>query len=239
MPISAGPLATLRRRLLNALLPQDCLLCLAAASDALLCPTCAAGLPGLPAPCCPRCALPGGNGECCGRCQRRPPAFDAMLALHPYAFPVDRLIQGLKYRGELSVAGHFAAALTTACAPLGADLVVPMPLHPSRLAARGFNQAMEIARALAPRLGIPLAARACTRERATVPQEGLSLAERRRNLRGAFACRADFAGFTGRHLLLIDDVATTGASADECARTLKRHGAARVSVVVVARTLLD
>lgn len=239
MPISAGPLATLRRRLLGALLPQDCLLCLATAGDALLCSGCAATLPVLPAPCCPRCALPGGSGECCGRCQRRPPAFDAMLALHPYAFPVDRLIQGLKYRSELAIAGHFAAALAAPCAALGADLIVPMPLHRSRLAARGFNQAMEIARALAPRLGLPLAARACIRKRATAPQEGLSLAERRRNLRGAFACRADFTGFTGRHLLLIDDVATTGASADECARTLKRHGAARVSVAVIARTLLN
>lgn len=240
MSILAEKTAAFRRRLREAslahLLPQDCLLCLAPAADALLCPECTADLPQLPRARCPRCAQSGANGETCGRCQRQPPHFDAMLALHPYAFPVDRLIQTLKYGHQLAIAEHFGRALAVACGELGADLIVPMPLHPTRLAERGFNQAMEICRPLSRQLGTPLAAHSCRRDRATAPQEGLSLDERRRNLRHAFACDSDFGG---RHLLLVDDVATTGASVDECARTLKLHGAARVSVAVVARTLLD
>lgn len=236
MSILAEKVATLRRRLLDALLPQDCLLCLAPAGGDLLCAACAAGLPQLPPARCPRCAQPAAGDAVCGRCQRQPPHFDALLALHPYAFPIDGLIQRLKYGSELAVAAHFGAALADACRGLDADLIVPMPLHPARLAERGFNQAMEIARALSRGLGVPVAAHACVREKRTSPQEGLSPDERRRNLRNAFSCAGDFAG---RHLLLVDDVATTGASADECARTLKQHGAGRVSVAVVARTLLD
>ncbi len=236
MSILAEKAAAFRRRLLDTLLPQDCLLCAAPSGNALLCPDCCAELPQLPAARCPRCAQPGCAGETCGRCQKRPPHFDALRALHPYAFPVDGLIRHLKYARQLAVASHFGAALAEVCRDLDADLVVPMPLHPARLAERGFNQAMEIARILARELGVPVAARACARDRATAPQEGLSLDERRRNLRNAFSCAADFGG---RHLLLVDDVATTGASADECARTLKLHGAGRVSVAVVARTLLD
>ncbi|MFC5301494.1 ComF family protein [Azospira restricta] len=236
MSILAEKAAAIGRRVVDALLPQDCLLCCAPAGGALLCSDCHGELPPLPASRCPRCAQPAPGGEVCGRCQRHPPHFDALLALHPYAFPVDRLIQQLKYGHQLAIAAHFGNALAAACRDLGADLVVPMPLHPQRLAERGFNQALEIARPLARLSGVAFAADACVRQRATVPQEGLSLRQRRRNLRRAFACGTDFGG---RHLLLVDDVATTGASVDECARTLKLHGAGRVSVAVVARTLLD
>lgn len=224
------------RPLLDLLLPQDCLLCSAASGSALLCPDCAGGLPALPADRCSHCAQPGHAGVACGRCQRRPPHFDALLALHPYAFPVDRLILQLKYAHQLAIADHFGAALAAAIGSIEVDLIVPMPLHPGRLAERGFNQARELARALARASGLVCDAASCTRRRATAPQEGLSLDERRRNLRDAFFCTADYGG---RHLLLVDDVATTGASADECARTLKLHGAGRVTVAVVARTLLD
>lgn len=224
------------RRLLDLLLPQDCLLCSAASGSALLCPDCAGELPALPAGRCPRCAQPGHAGIACGRCQRHPPHFDALLALHPYAFPVDGLIRQLKYGHQLAIAGHFGTALAETIRGTEVDLVVPMPLHPARLAERGFNQAWEIARPLARANGLACDVTSCTRRHSTVPQEGLSLDERRRNLRNAFFCSADYGG---RHLLLVDDVATTGASADECARTLKLHGAGRVTVAVVARTLLD
>lgn len=236
MSILAEKAAAFRRGVLDRLLPQDCLLCSAAAGDALLCAACAADLPQLAAARCPRCAQPGPANETCGRCQKTPPHFDAMRAPHPYAFPVDRMIQQLKYGHQLAIADHFGEQLAAACRGIAADLIIPMPLHATRLAERGFNQALEIARPLARATGIPIDSRCCARERPTSPQEGLSLAERRRNLRNAFFCSTDFAG---RHLLLVDDVATTGASADECARTLKLHGASRVTVAVVARTLLD
>lgn len=237
MSILAEKIRSLRARLIDTLLPQDCLLCAAASGRELLCPRCAQDLPKLPANRCPRCDQPTPSGPvACGHCQTNEPHFDALRALHPYAFPVDRMVQQLKYGHQLAIAAYFGEALPALCHDLDADLIIPMPLHPERLAERGFNQALEIARPLARKRGIPIDTRSCTRKRPTSPQEGLSLAERQRNLRNAFSCSTDF---SGRHLLLIDDVATTGASADECARTLKLHGAASVTVIVVARTLLD
>jgi ComF family protein len=245
MSILAEKPHSFRRRLLDALLPQDCLLCAAPSGDALLCAECLAELPQLPAGCCPRCALPVPStatftpvqqSPVCGRCQRQPPAFDALIALHPYAFPIDRLVVQLKYGHQLAVAGWFGEQLAAACKGIAADLIVPMPLHRGRLAERGFNQALEIARPLTRTAGLPIAAQVCERSRPTPPQEGLSLTERRRNVAQAFTCSDDLAG---RHVLIVDDVVTTGASVGELARTLRLHGAARVTVAAVARTLLD
>ncbi|MCA1978111.1 MAG: ComF family protein, partial [Thiobacillus sp.] len=114
------------------------------------------------------------------------------------------------------------------------DVLVPMPLHPARIRERGFNHAAEIARGVAHRLGCPLDLQACTRVRDTPPQMALKYEARRRNVRGAFACRAEVGG---RHIALVDDVMTTGTSLDELATTLKRAGAREVSCWVVARAL--
>lgn len=236
MSILAEKLRNAGRYLLDAALPQDCLLCAAPAGSDLLCRACAAELPRMPASQCPRCAQPTAGGETCGQCLRHPPRFDALVAAFPYAFPVDRMLQQLKYGHQLALAAWFAERLGAVTEGLAADMIVPLPLHPLRLRERGFNQALEIARPLVRRLGIPLRTDVCLRQRATEPQEGLSLLQRRRNLRQAFACRADLAGL---RVLLIDDVVTTGASVGECARTLKLHGAAQVTVATVARTLRD
>lgn len=223
-----------RQRLLDMVLPQDCLLCRTPSGSALLCEDCVAELPRLPEPACPRCALPSPQGEICGRCQRHPPHFDRLIALYPYSFPLDRMVQHLKYGHQLALAEWFGRQLAAACAGKPFDLVVPMPLHSSRMAERGFNQAMEISRPLAGEHQRPLDSTCCERIRPTLPQEGLTLRERRRNLKNAFACNTDFGG---RHILLVDDVVTTGASASECARTLRLHGAAQITVAAVARTL--
>ena len=236
MSILTEKIGALVRDLGRRLVPHDCLLCSAATEDALLCAACLADLPHLPRPACPVCALPGAAELPCGRCQRHPPQFDRLIAAFPYAFPVDRLIQQLKYGHRLALADWFGMHLAAACRNTGADLIVPMPLHPARLTERGFNQALEIARPLSRYSSIALDATACRRIRATAPQEGLNLRQRRRNLKNAFLCPRPL---DGRHILLVDDVATTGASADECARTLRLHGATRVTVAVVARTLLD
>ena len=240
MSILAEKLAQAGRRLLDALLPQDCLLCAAPSEDDLLCPACRADLPQLATPACPRCALPTAGGEVCGRCLRHPPHFDRLIAAFPYAFQIDRMLQQFKYGHQLALAGWFGEQLATIVADdacgLAADLVVPMPLHPSRMRERGFNQALEIARHLQESGGARLATTLCERIRETAPQEGLSLLQRRRNLRNAFICREDL---HGRRILLVDDVVTTGASINECARTLRLHGAAAVTVLAVARTLLD
>src|SRR6267142_2554932 len=133
--------------------------------DCPLCGACTAGLPALPEH-CPRCALPSPRGALCGSCLASPPLFDGTTALWLYEFPCDRLVQALKYRGWLALAPFFARGL--ASRPLPAiDLIVPMPLHPDRLAQRGFNQATEIARNLAKRASFVLASRGARRVRNT------------------------------------------------------------------------
>lgn len=236
MSILAEKLGAAGRRVLDAVMPQDCLLCAAPAGGTLLCPTCATELPRMPAPTCPRCALPTSGGETCGRCLRHPPHFDRLLACFPYAFPIDRMLQQLKYGHQLALARWFGEQLTGVADGLAFDVIVPMPLHPRRLRERGFNQALEIARPLARRFSAPLLPDLCRRQRDTTPQEGLSVLQRRRNLRAAFSCDADLGG---QRVLLIDDVVTTGASVGECARTLKLHGADRVMVATIARTMRD
>ncbi len=216
---------------------QPCLLCAAPARASPLCPGCLAELPRLPAERCPTCALPTPGGEVCGACLKRPPAFVRCHAVFRYAFPADVLIQRLKFGGELALAGFLADCLAEeigqATPP---DLLLPMPLHPRRLGERGFNQAVEISRALSRRLGIPLALDACRRERHTPAQAGLDLKARRRNLRRAFACEPALAGL---RVALLDDVMTSGTSLDELARAVRRAGAAEVEAWVVARTLRD
>ena len=214
-------------------LPQDCLLCAAPCHDTF-CPDCAGELPKLPPSRCPVCALPTSQGETCGRCLAGPPGFDATLAAFRYAFPVDKLIHAFKYGHRLIAGTYFGRTLAGLTNGLCPDLLLPMPLHPERLRQRGFNQAVEIARPVATALDMPISTDVCIRTRDTPPQADLELKERRKNLRNAFHCTQDLGG---RRVLLVDDVMTTGTSADECARILKLHGAAHVTVMVVARAL--
>ncbi|MDR1063822.1 MAG: ComF family protein [Azoarcus sp.] len=216
---------------LAALAVQDCCLCGRPAGGGPVCVACARELPRHTAHACPCCALPVPDGEICGRCLRKPPAFDATLAAFDYIFPLDVLVQALKYRHRLALAGFFARAFDALPA---ADLVLPMPLHPARLRERGFNQAVEIARPLARTAGLPLDLAGVTRVRATPPQASLAHDARLANLRNAFAaCRR----FDGLRIAVVDDVMTTGASLDALARCLKASGAAAVHNLVVARTL--
>jgi ComF family protein len=223
------------RRVISALLPQDCLLCAAPGGGGLLCPACLADLPMLASPRCPVCAAPTPNGNVCGACLKSPPAFDATVAVWRYGFPVDRLIQALKFEHRLAIAGFFAQAMASGLRPT-ADLIIPVPLSDARLKERGFNQAVEIARPLARATAVPLDLAACRRTEATAPQSRLPWKERRRNVRNAFQCGLDL---TGRSVIVVDDVMTTGATLDEVARTLKHHGAAKVTNWVVARALRD
>lgn len=211
------------------------MLCGARAHGAPLCTACLGELPLLPGMRCPLCALPTPGGEVCGACLKRPPAFDRCQAVYVYAHPADILVQRLKYGGELALAGFLAERLMRAIDTTELpDLILPMPLHPARLAERGFNQAVEIGRALSARLDVPLAVDVCQRVRDTPAQAGLDLVERRRNLRGAFAC---VGSLRGRRIALIDDVMTSGASLDELAKALRNAGAPSVEAWVVARTL--
>ena len=225
------------RCLARVLLPQDCPLCAGHTRASLVCPACYASLPQLPDQRCPICALPTPAGAICGACLTKAPYFDATVAGFRYAFPLDRLVQGLKYRHQLAIADWFAEALLAGSPPPGRhDLLLPLPLAPQRLAQRGFNQALEIARPLAQALALPLAPHICLRRVEAPPQASLPWQARQANVRGAFEATRDL---TGISVLVVDDVMTTGASLNELARTLKKQGAARVSNWVVARTLRD
>jgi ComF family protein len=234
-----GAIAIPTLRLVTALLPQHCFLCGQASGDAPLCEPCRQALPSLPESACPRCALPTPDGSICGRCLAQEPHFDTTVARYRYDFPVDKLVQALKYSHRLALANFFAAALAShqqiAAGPR-ADAIVPLPLSRQRLRQRGFNQAAEIARPLARQLNLPLLLDACHRPIDTPPQASLPWQARRKNIRGAFECTVDV---SGKSLIVIDDVMTTGATLDEFARTLKKHGATRVTNWVVARTLKD
>jgi len=214
---------------------QPCLLCAARSLSGLLCPACRLDLPRLPAEHCPRCALPTAGGNVCGACLRKPPRVSRTHATYSYGHPADVLVQALKYRGELALASYLAADMAEAIAGKSMpDLIIPMPLHPRRLQARGFNQAGEIARHLSRHLGIPCSSDACRRVRDTPPQVSQPLKERHRNIRAAFACQRDLAGL---RIALVDDVMTSGASLDELAATALKAGAREVEAWVVARAI--
>jgi ComF family protein len=160
----------------------------------------------------------------CGACLTAPPGFDRLVAPFVYAFPVDSLIQALKYGGRLVIARLLAEALV----PLmdeDVDCLVPVPLSDARLRDRGFNQAHEIARGVGRATRLKVVATLCRRVHDTPPQALLPWKERPRNVRGAFVCDSDVKGAC---VGIIDDVATSGATLNELSRVLKRAGAARV-----------
>ena len=211
------------------------MLCGAQANDGQLCVPCRDSRPFHAQPTCPTCALPTSGGETCGNCLKKPPAFDRTLAAFSYAFPVDAVIHAYKYAGNLALLDFLAEPLARlALTQNKPDLLVPMPLHPARLKVRGFNQAHEIARLLSAKLSIPLDGSLCRRVLDTRPQAGLKLKERAGNLRGAFSCVGDV---SGKQVVLVDDVMTTGASLNELAKVVRANGATQVSAWVVARTV--
>ncbi len=211
-----------------------CVLCGAPATSRL-CPGCRDELPWLEHACA-RCGLPADRPVArCGACLERPPAFDRCRAALHYAEPAAHLVQRFKFHGELACGAALAEAMAMHLRlPPGARpaLLIPVPLARDRLRRRGFNQALELARPLARRLAIPLAATLAERRRPTRPQSDLDAAARRRNVRGAFALRADS---VPAHVALFDDVVTTGSTVDALARLLKDHGAERVDVFCCAR----
>ncbi|MHB1100906.1 MAG: double zinc ribbon domain-containing protein [Burkholderiales bacterium] len=211
----------------------DCLLCGARSGSENICPACLAHLPYLQRNRCRICANPTTAGPICGTCIAKPPHFSRTLAVFSYDFPVDALIQSLKYRENLALSSTFAQMLMQASSSYPRpDFIVPVPLHPSRLRERGFNQAMEIARNISGKAGIAL--KECSKIRDTPSQTSLPWAARKRNVRGAFSCESDL---KSGHVAIIDDVMTTGSTLDELAKTLLRQGAREVSAWVVARAV--
>ncbi len=192
-------------------------------------------------PLCPVCDGLLGAGRrdpLCGRSRR--PGFAYARAALRYGEIAREAIHAFKFGGRRGLAnplGDLLAGLGLRALPGAApDLLVPVPLHPRRARERGYNQALLLARRLERAWGVPVAAHALRRAVPTQPQADLDAAARRRNVRDAFAVQSPGL-IAGRHVVLVDDVLTTGATAGECARTLSRAGAATVGVLTVARAL--
>jgi len=224
------------------ILPEKCFLC--QISHAInpktgLCLGCIKNLPWLQQS-CQRCSLPLNSTntlQLCGQCQTKAPAFDASHCLFHYETPIDRLVSRFKFNQQLSysrlfgqlMAEHINDRYQGTTLP---DIVIPVPLHKSRLRERGFNQAQEIARICARELDLPLETKQCQRDKDTAHQLGLSAIERRRNLRRAFSSKA-FP--TGSRVALVDDVMTTGTTLAELAACLKKAGCQEVHLWCIAR----
>ncbi len=224
-----------------SIIEQRCLLCDERCEGQPLCSSCEADLPWLDGR-CTVCAVPlPSRGLVCGECLKRPPSYDHVEVPWRFAFPVDALITRFKHQarwpyGRLlgeRLAHHLEHAFADGLPR--PDLLLPVPLARRRLRQRGFNQAQMLADWLSRPLGIATDARVLDRVLDTPAQQQLDAATRRRNLRQAFAI-ATAADVKGRHLALVDDVLTTGATAEALARLLKRAGAERVDVYCLART---
>ena len=222
--------------------PATCVLCGedgAAGRD--LCDACAALLPVVDQ-CCSRCGVPlnaaglDDGSSVCGRCLQKPPYFDSVLAPYRYEPPLDWLVQRLKFNARLShgrvLAGLLGDHLQQSCPELP-EIIVPVPLHSNRLRERGFNQALELARPLARRFRLPLVTDWLERHADTPQQSTLVAKQRTKNLRRAFSVRK---ALTAKHVAIVDDVVTTGATVNALAKLMKRNGVATVQVWAVART---
>ncbi len=225
-----------------AVFPSACVVCrqsLTRPTRGPLCGACLAALPRHAVPIC-LCGQPLVGGQLlCARCRRGRNPLTAGTSLGPYEGSLRDALQALKYRGRRRVAAQLAEALWQQSPAqrlfLDDPLLVPVPLHGPRWRERGYNQAELLARAFGRLSGAVCAARVLVRTRSTVSQTNLTAAARRVNMAGAFGVRRGRL-VSGRVVVLVDDVYTTGATARECARMLRRAGAREVRVVTIART---
>ena len=214
-------------------------------SSFVVCPACWSSIRAVPPPCCRTCGdpLPSWRAvsvamDRCARCRRSARVLDGGSAAGEYEGALRQIIHAFKYEGRRSLARPLGARMQAAAANLldDADCVVPVPLHIWRRMRRGFNQSADLSRAI----GLPVV-HALWRSRATVPQAGLTAAARRRNVRHAFrlsplfTARMHEASLRGRIVVLVDDVRTTGATLEACARVLKAAGAREVRAMTAAR----
>jgi ComF family protein len=226
---------------LAVVFPSSCPACgvsLAHPTRGPLCDGCWEAMPRHQGSLC-RCGLPLPSGlVACGRCRRGLQPFAVGASLGPYEGSLKAAIHEFKYRSRRRVAGRLAEELLTSDSVgevlRGGEVLVPVPLHPRRHVQRGFNQAELLALEISRRTGIAAAPAALVRRKDTRPQAGLTAAGRRLNVAGAFAVRRR-TQIAGRAVVLVDDVLTTGATAQACARALMDGGAAEVRLLAAAR----
>lgn len=222
--------------LYSKLLPIPCFLCGDFSPHHALCEACIDDLPWLEQ-CCQRCALPLNESGICGQCLQQPPPQQFSLALFRYETPINHCIAAFKFHQQLVFARMFARLLATKInqrqQPLP-EIVIPIPLHPSRLRQRGYNQSAQLADALARELRIPVDKTGLFRQRNTIPQTGMSGKQRKRNLKQAFAITGSL---PYKHVALVDDVYTTGHTVAEASRCLQQNGVETVEVWTIARAI--
>jgi ComF family protein len=231
---------------LDLLFPPLCHVCrrfIPEAGEIHICPDCRELMPPIVSPLCTVCGIPfagAGHDHVCGSCSISTSRFDAARAAFAYEGASRDLIHSFKYRNKTHLRRPLALLTIERLAEFivqcQSDLIMPVPLHRKKLSSRGFNQAVLIGEIFSQRLRIPLDRRNLRRVRWTEPQVNLAADERRTNVKGAFAI-LESGLVKGRRVLLVDDVLTTGSTADECARVLKSAGAADVTVITVARAL--
>ena len=230
-----SPLTRVGRVVLDVLFPARCVGC--GAYGCFLCQSCQGELPRARPPRCPICWQPQRQGVPCGRCREERPAFQGARSLYLYEGAAREAVHALKYNYVSALAQPMArlmAAYVEEEEVIEADLLAAVPLYVRRQRLRGYNQSLLLARELSRLCGLPLAERGLARRRNTAPQARSADAEaRKRNVADAFV--ADRRWAEGKRVLLIDDVMTTGATLDACARALRQAGAASVWALTFAR----
>ena len=224
----------------DLLFPPACPLChctLQPGTTLPFCPSCSAEINPLPAGCCSRCALPfsaeNSSAHLCEPCSRSLPPYLSVHSVGIYDAGLRKAVHHFKYEGGHYLDRDLGALLGHELEDIPApDLIVPVPLHASRLRERTYNQSILLAHELGKQISRPVVTTLLSRVRNTPQQQGLRAKERTKNLRGAFACHQSV---RGKHVLLVDDVMTTGATATACSQALLDSGAAEVRVAVVGR----
>ncbi len=242
------PAMRLLRRILDYCFPSSCFHCGSPSGESpvpLFCSTCWGDLAPIPPPICPRCGRPFESSEtlavspehACWNCRKEPPDVDQAIAAGIFEGPLRQAIHVYKYRPMMALGGPLAKWMVACVRKVEhLDVVMPVPLHASRLRKRGFNQALLLARGASREYSIPLVYDNLIRVRPTRPQVELSGKERAANVTGAFGLRRG-GDVEGKRVLLIDDVLTTGATMNECSRTLRDAGAEAVVALTLARTV--
>ncbi|MFC3875242.1 ComF family protein [Neisseria musculi] len=222
---------------------KDCLLCHGAAVSDGLCAGCAQDLSALrtdAAAVCPRCGRSSTNGAVCGRCQQTPLPFERLWASVYYEAPASNMLYAFKHRAERSMLRPLCSMMLSHPPPwlesAGVDCVLAVPLSKQRRLFRGFNQSDGLAGAVGKSYGLPVLPHTAVFRRHHAPQSTLKQNERRKNVKNAFVLNNQYV--KNRKILLVDDVATTGATFEELARTLKRAGASAVFCWALAHTQL-
>ena len=235
-------------RAINTLLPQDCRTCdrpLDKDPVPFFCQPCWDTISPLRGPSCPKCGRPFTSPmalryspyHLCGPCRRHPPSFSAAWSLYPFEGSLRDAIHLFKYQGKIQLRSHLERLLQIAWnGSPSIDLIMPVPLAPERLREREYNQALLLADFVATWQQIPLSFHHLIRTRHTPPQSQLKQAERRRNLRGAFALQQPDE-IRGKTILLVDDVFTTGTTLHECSKVLRKCGSSHVYALTLARTM--